>query len=91
MTLAPVEDRLLQQLPAVNATPAGSGSSLPGRDEFLQLLSKQLQYQDPLKPMENAEFVAQLAQFSSLEQLIQIREAVGQLAAEKKQPEIKTT
>lgn len=40
-----------------------------GRDAFLQLLMTQMQYQDPLNPMDNTEFVAQLAQFSALEQM----------------------
>jgi len=40
-----------------------------GKEEFLTLLIKQLQNQDPLSPTDNTEFIAQLAQFSSLEQM----------------------
>jgi flagellar basal-body rod modification protein FlgD len=40
-----------------------------GRDAFLQLLVMELQNQDPLEPVQNSEMVAQLAQFSSLEQM----------------------
>lgn len=40
-----------------------------GKNEFLNLLVTQLKYQDPLNPMQSTDFSAQLAQFSSLEQL----------------------
>lgn len=40
-----------------------------GKDEFLQLLAAQLQFQDPLEPAKDTEFIAQLAQFSSLQQM----------------------
>ena len=39
------------------------------KDAFLKLLITQLQHQDPLKPMDDTQFIAQLAQFSSLEQM----------------------
>jgi len=52
----------------VNST-SGSGSNILGKDDFLNLLVTQLQHQDPLSPMESAEFTSQLAQFSSLEQM----------------------
>jgi flagellar basal-body rod modification protein FlgD len=52
-----------------------------GRDAFLQLLTTQLSHQDPLKPQGDTEFIAQLAQFSSLEQLTQMRGTLDVIAA----------
>ena len=52
-----------------------------GRDAFLQLLTTQLAHQDPLEPQADGEFIAQLAQFSSLEQLTQMRTTLDLIAA----------
>lgn len=49
------------------------------RDMFMSLLVAQLKNQDPLAPQEGTEFVAQLAQFNSLDQLISIRESIERL------------
>lgn len=43
-----------------------------GRDAFMQLLLAQMRYQDPLNPMEDRDFIAQLAQLNTLEQLEQL-------------------
>jgi flagellar hook assembly protein FlgD len=51
-----------------------------GRDAFLHLLTTQLSHQDPTAPQDNADMIAQLAQFSSLEQLTQIQQTLDSIA-----------
>jgi flagellar basal-body rod modification protein FlgD len=51
------------------------------KETFLTLLTTQLQYQDPLNPMEGIEFTQQLAQFSSLEQLMAVNEGIASLGS----------
>ncbi len=50
------------------------------RDAFLQLLVMEMQNQDPLEPMDNSEMIAQLAQFSSLEQMNNLGESFEELS-----------
>ena len=59
-----------------NPKDTGGMQSL-GKDDFLQLLVTKLQYQDPLEPMQDEDFIAQLAQFSSLEQMNNIAEGIS--------------
>ncbi len=62
---------------ATALTDAVSSDQELGRDAFLRLLTLQLQNQDPLDPVKNEDFVAQLAQFSSLEQLTSINDTLS--------------
>jgi flagellar basal-body rod modification protein FlgD len=58
---------------------ATAASKAMGKDAFLTLLITQLQHQDPLNPTDSTEFTAQLAQFSSLEQLSNVNENLNTL------------
>lgn len=52
-----------------------------GQDEFLLLMTTQLKNQDPFKPMENGEFLAQLAQFSTVSGITEMQESLETLAS----------
>src|SRR5690625_5118437 len=54
-------------------------SSELGKDEFIKILMTQLQNQDPLNPMEDRDFIAQMATFSSLEQMMNMSSSINQL------------
>lgn len=64
-----------QTIPQEETTVKGPNQTL-GQDQFLNLLVAQLKNQDPLNPVDNGEFIAQLAQFSQLEQTKQMTTAL---------------
>ncbi|MGZ3577426.1 MAG: flagellar hook assembly protein FlgD [Syntrophales bacterium] len=60
---------------------ATTNNKILGQDDFLKMLIAQLQNQDPLNPLQGADFAAQLAQFSSLDQLTQVNTQLSALAS----------
>ncbi len=61
--------------PSGSAGPTGS----LGKNDFLKLLMEQLTHQDPSAPMNDQSFIAQMAQFSTLEQMTNMNESFNQL------------
>ncbi len=68
------------QANSTNSSSTSSTNSTLGKNDFMNLLIAQMKNQDPMNPMDNQQFVAQLATFSSLEQLMSINAAVTKLA-----------
>lgn len=70
-------------MPISTATAAGIGNAAQsnniGIQDFLKILTAQLNNQDPLKPVDNQEFVAQIAQFATLEQSRQLNVKIDEL------------
>ncbi|MBY4603909.1 MULTISPECIES: flagellar hook assembly protein FlgD [Bacillus] len=65
------------KLPEKTNTVTTSNSSL-GKDEFLKILMTQVQNQDPLNPVDDKEFISQMATFSSLEQMMNMNKTMTQ-------------
>ncbi|WP_082340024.1 flagellar hook assembly protein FlgD [Lysinibacillus sp. FJAT-14222] len=65
-----------------------TGNSELGKDAFLQLLITQLQHQDPTNPMDDREFISQMAQFSSLEQMQNMTKTMESLLASQQQTQL---
>jgi len=62
-----------------NSTSSSGVDPLANEETFLKLLVAQVQNQDPLQPTDSIQFVTQLAQFSSLEQLVSINQGIKTL------------
>src|SRR6056300_492021 len=67
----------------------GSSDSL-GQSDFLKLMTTQLQNQDPFAPMDNGDFIAQMAQFSTVTGISEINNSIGKLVEEFDQARIAT-
>jgi flagellar basal-body rod modification protein FlgD len=65
-----------------------TGSSSLGKDDFLKILMTQLQNQDPLNPMQDKDFVAQMATFSSLEQMTNMNSTIQKLVDSEQQNQL---
>ena len=65
-------------LASISNSPAMQASAL-GLQDFMKILLTQLTYQDPLKPLDNQEFMAQMAQFTTLEQSQRLNDKLQQL------------
>jgi len=80
LSTTPIGQTTHAQNSSTELTKNTQGTDGLGRDAFLQLLTTQLQHQDPTQPQDDGQFIAQLAQFSSLEQLTAMRQSLDGLS-----------
>lgn len=74
-------DNAVNNFNKANTVNGRTASQQLGKDDFLKLLITQLSNQDPTNPMEDTQFIAQMAQFSSLEQMTNMNASFNKMAA----------
>lgn len=72
------------QLKAKTDTLTGAAGSNLNQSDFLALLTQQLQFQDPMEPQDNSQFISQMAQFSQLESTTETHDLLSSSTAESK-------
>lgn len=70
----------LDQFRAQEKTPAKNDATL-GQEQFLKLMTTQLQNQDPFKPMESGDFLGQIAQFSTVSGISELQQSLASMAS----------
>jgi flagellar basal-body rod modification protein FlgD len=74
------QSSLLGSAPSLSAKQAAENNSQLQMDDFLQLLTSQITNQDPLEPMKDTEFISQMANIASLEQMQQFTQGLSKFA-----------
>ncbi len=82
----PIKDSMYLMNNQRDARKTGQGNL--GKDDFMKLLIAQLQNQDPTNPMKDSDFIAQMAQFSSLEQTMNLSKAFEKFAESQNQSQL---
>ncbi len=81
--MSEIDPKQLYTQLGLNKTPAADNKAPDelGQDDFLALMTAQLKFQDPLKPMENGDFLAQMAQFSTVSGINDLNQAFNSMSA----------
>ena len=73
-----IDGKVVASYTADNSTTAKKGNDSLDKDAFLQILVAEMQYQDPLEPSSNPEWVSQMASFSQIEELQGVSDTISE-------------
>jgi flagellar basal-body rod modification protein FlgD len=80
MAIQPTTTTTTSALTGTSTTKTAADNNVLGKDDFLKLMVAQMKNQDPMNPADDKDNIAQMAQFSSLEQITNLASATQQLA-----------